>query len=127
MENNKVTLKELIGDTYKPEVYFSDAEEDLIRRTFAGNNELFRVLRKVFMPTALDPELPIEEMSKDAWLIDKDFSMMQGEEVKATVLARQDSIKFVLGGLVKLKIMAHTKRDETPDQKEARRKADSTK
>ena len=124
---NKATLKDLIGDKYTPEVYFSDAEIDLVQRTFRGNNELFKVLRKVFMPTALDPELPIEEMSKDAWLIDKDFSLMQGEEVKATVRARQETIKFVLGGLVKLKIMAHTEKEETPEKKEARQKKDSTK
>ena len=78
------------------------------------------------MTTALDPELPIEQMGQDCWMVDKDFSGMQECEIKSIVLARQDTIKFVLGGLVKLKILANTE-EEKPEDRAERRRKDSTK
>lgn len=121
---NKATLKDLIN--YDTEMYLSKEEEDLIRRTFKGNNALIKVLRKLFMPTAFDPELPIEEMGKDVWMVDKDFSLMQNEEIKSIVLARQDTIKFILGGLIKLKMIANQKEESEAEELE-RRKKDSLK
>ena len=93
---------------YEPEGYLTKDEVALIQNTFKGNERLIKVLRKIFLPTAFDPELPIEEMMGDAWMVDKDFAQMQNEQIKTIVLARQDAVKFVLGGLIKLKVLANT-------------------
>jgi hypothetical protein len=123
-EAEKATLSDIVN--YQPEEYLSEGEIDLIRRTFKGNKELLKVLRKVFMPTAMDPELPIEQMGQDAWMVDKDWSALPLDEAKALMVARCDTIKFVLGGLVKLNVLANTK-VETEADKKARLNKDSNK
>lgn len=111
---------------YEPESYLSEQDLALLQTTFRGNDRLIKILRKLLLPTAFDPELPIEELSGDAWMADTDFRSMQTEEVKPVVLARQDAIKFVLGGLIKLKVIANQKQ-ETPMEKAYRASKDSTK
>jgi len=126
MQDSKTTLADVIGDSYTPEQYLSDGEIDLIKRTFKGNDALIKVLRKIFMTTAMDPELPIENMGQDCWMVDRDFAQMSEKEIKSIVLARQDTIKFVLGGLVKLKILAYTE-DVPTEERKKRREKDSSK
>ena len=122
--SEKATLKDIIN--YEPEDYLSKDEIDLIQRTFKGNPLLIKVLRKIFMPTAFDPELPIEQMGQDSWMVDKDWSAMPMEEAKALIVARNDTIKFILGGLVKLNVIAHST-EETPAEALERAAKDSAK
>ena len=93
---------------YDPETYLSKDEVALIQNTFKGNEQLIKVLRKIFLPTVFDPELPIEEIGGDVWMANFDFTQMQSAEIKPLVLGRQDAIKFVIGGLIKLKVLANT-------------------
>lgn len=121
---DKSRLQDLLP--YKPDTYLSDDEYSLVRSTFKGNDKLIKVLRKLLLPTAFDPELPIEEMSGDAWMVDRDFASISVEEVKTIVASRQEAIKFVLGGLIKLKVIANTE-SETPMEAAFRRQKDSAK
>lgn len=112
---------------YTPETYLSDSDLAWIQNTFRGaDNKGVKVLRKLFLPSAFDPELPIEEIQHDAWMADTDFRAMQNDEVKPVVLARQDAIKFVLGGLIKIKVLANQK-EETAVEAAYRKAKDSDK
>jgi hypothetical protein len=124
MENQPASLKDVLP--YEPEQYLSADEVTLLRNTFGGNEKLIKVLRKVFLPTAFDPELPMEEMGGDVWMANFDFTQMQSSEIKPLVLGRQDAIKFVLGGLIKLKVLANQS-EETAMEAAFRRSKDSTK
>jgi len=124
-ENQKpATLSDIIN--YQPEQYLSEAELSLVRSTFKDNDRLIKVLRKVLLPTAFDTDLPIEQMRDDAWMASVDFEQMGVNEVKAIVVARQNLIKFVLGGLIKLKLMANDT-PKTAQQIATARAANSTK
>jgi|SRR3990167_2404300 len=117
-------LKDILS--YDPETYLSKDEVALIQNTFKGNERLIKVLRKLFLPTAFDPELPIEEIGGDVWMANFDFTQMQSSEIKPLVLGRQDAIKFVIGGLIKLKVIAN-QQNETPMEAAFRRAKDDTK
>ena len=112
---------------YTPESYFSEDEMTLVRNTFNGatGNRLLKVIRKIMLPTIADPDLPIEEINKDVSLSGIDMMGLAAEHLKPIVLARQESIKFVIGGLIMLKQMANIK-EETPANRAARRAKDST-
>ena len=112
--------------SYKSESYYTEAEIGLIRRTFQDNPALLRVIRKTFIPTISDPDLPIEEFHKD-WMINgKSWTQIPADERASMVLARQEAIEFIIGGLIFLKNLANVK-EETPEQKELRRTKDSNK
>lgn len=126
MQNDKqrATLSDVLN--YDPEQYLNESEVALIRSTFKDNPQLLAVIRKVMLPTISDPHLPIEEMASDALMANLDFAALPEKEIKSIVLARQDALKFIVGGLVKLKVFAAST-DETPYQKALRRKKDSSK
>ncbi len=123
-EHRPARLQDVLNYTHEP--YLSESEVSYIRSIFAGKkgNEIVSILRKIFLPTALDTNLPIEEMSSDIWMVDKDFSQVPSNEVKPLVLARQDAIKMVFGGLIKLKVIANSK-EESEEQRKLRIKKDS--
>lgn len=121
-EPRPVQLRDVLP--YEPETYLTESDLKWIQDVFRGDERGIKILRKLFLPTALDPELPIEEISGDAWMANIDFTQMQVGEVKAIVLGRQDAIKFVIGGLLKLKVIANQK-EETPQNREIRRAKDS--
>ena len=108
---------------YQPEQYLSAAEISLIQNTFKNNQALINVVRKVFIPTISDPTLPIEEVNADPFL-NRDWSAMPMDEAKALIVARQDAIKFVIGGLIKLQVLAN-RSTETPMEAALRRSKDS--
>ena len=120
----KATLKDLI--TYKPEQYMTDEELSLIKSVFKDNVKLLRALRKVFLPTVSDPNLPIEEFGKDLWFAGVDFSQLSKEEVQQRVIAKSEAIKFVMGGFIYLKQMANIT-EESPMEAALRRSQDSNK
>lgn len=120
----KATLKDIIN--YEPEEYLSRGELELIQNTFRGNKELMKVLRKVMIPTIYDPELPIEQLAHDFYFSKTQWSQIPADEAKILAVARQEALEFIIGGLIKLNVIANEKQ-ELPEDKETREKKDSTK
>ena len=118
----RATLSDVIN--YTPDTYLTEGDVELIRNTFKDNPRLMRVLRKVFLPSVGDGDMPVEEIGSDVWL-NMDFSVMQQEEIKPIVLARQDAIKFIAGGIIKLKMIANSG-TPSPMSEEVRKQKDST-
>lgn len=126
MEQKQTTLNDLLN--YAPETYLSEEDLSLLRNTFAGNNALVNVLRKLLLPSMGDPMLPVEEMGSDIWLTmgakgPQDWGAMDPLHAQALIIARQDAIKFIAGGLVKLKLIANQPQSET--NRAERREKDS--
>lgn len=122
--SERTSLQDIIN--YQPDTYLSEEEMSLIKSTFKDNPRLLNVLRKVMLPTVGDPSLPIEEISNDAWLAMRDWAAIPMEEAKALMVGRQEAIKFVAGGIIKLKMLANAT-EESPYQKALRKKQDSSK
>ena len=110
---------------YNADTYLKPDEMNLICNTF-NDPKVMSILRKVLLPSVGDLELPLEEMSQDVWLVGRDYAMIPDSEIKSIVLARQEAIKFIVGGLIRLKIIANTKK-ETQTEKALRIKKDSSK
>ena len=123
MNEKKVSLSDVLN--YDTDNYFSPEELSLIYSTFS-DPKVMKILRKAMLPSVGDLELPLEEISKDAWLVGRDYSMIPDAEVKSIVLARQEAIKFIMGGLIQLKVIASTK-TETKTEKALREQKDSSK
>lgn len=122
MADKRTTLSDVIN--YAPETYLKQEELELIQSTFKGNDKLIKVLRKIMLPSVGDADMPIEEVGKDMWL-GMDFTSFEADEVKPIVLARQDAIKFIIGGLIQLKIIANGA-VESPMNAQLRKEMDST-
>src|SRR3990167_6295052 len=120
----RATLQDMLN--YAPEEYLSGEDISLIQGTFKNNEKLIKVLRKLLLPTSFDPDLPIEEIKGDVWMVDKDWASVPNDEIKPLVVARADAIKFIIGGLIKLKVIANT-REESKEEETARREKDSSK
>ncbi len=116
------TLKELLN--YEPDQYITDAEVEMIRNTCKP--EFIRLLRKVLIPTVFDGDIPIENQGLDVYMQGFKWESIAAEHALPLILARQDVIKFILGGLTKLKSIAASK-VETAMEAALRRSQDSTK
>lgn len=123
-EQKPATLSDIIN--YEPDTYLTVEDLDIIRSTFKGNKRLMRVLRKIMVPSVGDPELPVEEMGNDAWLAMRDWAQVPADEAKILMVARQEALKFIFGGFIKLKMIANST-EESPMSKDVRRKMDSAK
>lgn len=121
--SKKAQLSDILP--YQPDDYFSESELKWIKSTFSDKSSV-RIIRKVFLPTFHDAAMPIEEMKNDPWMADIDFTTMPSEHVKAIVAARQQALKFIMNGLVKLKVIASLK-EEDEVAAAARRAKDSSK
>lgn len=123
-QDEMASIEEIVG--YKPETYLSDEEIEIIRTVFAGRQGaiLMHILRKVLMPTVLDPDLPIEEMGKDMWLNQIDFKTLSADEAKAISMGLQMTTKAIFGSLIQLKQLALVK-EESPEDRAARRRKNS--
>lgn len=119
-----MTVDEVLGDAYTTYLSLEDAK--LIHNTFKDNPRLLRVLQKVFIPSISDPEMPPEQVAEDFWMAGRDWSGMPVEEVKSLVVARQEALQFILGGMIRLKTIANVKEDSL-DEIHQRQKKDSTK
>lgn len=116
-------LRDVIN--YQPDDYFSPDELSLIRSTFKDKRVL-NVLRKMLVPSVSDPDLPLEEFGKDFFLAARDYASIKEEDLKAIVLGRQEALKFIMGGLIQLKVIANSKA-ASPEEEAYRRSKDSTK
>lgn len=110
---------------YEPEKYISDDEIELLKNTFKYNPGLYKIVRKLFLPTFADIELPIEEIESDIFLQGKQWGMLPADEAKILMVARQEAIQFVMNGLLKLKNIASIE-PETEEERAERLKKDST-
>jgi len=122
-EPQKASLKDVLN--YEPEQYLSGEELSLLRSTFKNNPRLIALLRKLLVPTISDPSLPIEQMGDDAFSAGLDWKNIPADEAKIIATARQEAIKFIFGGLIKIKIIASSD-DENPMEAALRRSKDST-
>lgn len=123
-KTKSISMKDLLD--YDVDTYLKPEELALIKSIFKGNKEIFKILKKLLLPSATDIDMPLEEFSKDVWLVGRDYSQIPNDEIKSIVLARQEAIKFVVGGLVQLRVIAESK-TETPAEIALRRKNDSAK
>lgn len=117
-------ISEVLGDAF--ETYLSVEDAELIHTAFSGNPRLLRVLQKIFIPTIQDPEMPPESMAEDFWMSGKQWDNIPADETKALVVARQDTIRHILGGLIRIKAIANTEKLSLQEMAE-RRKKDSAK
>lgn len=111
---------------YKAPERITEEETRMIRATFKDNDVLLNVLKKIMIPQYSDPENPFEFTGADAFNMGREWANMPNEEVKALVVARQDTINWIAGALTWLKIQA-SETEKSPDEVEARRAKDSTK
>lgn len=111
---------------YEVETYFSPDEIALIQNTFRNAPRLINVIRKAMIPTISDPELPLENFGDDAFMAGRAYEQIPDSEIKSIVLGRQEAIKFICGGLVKLKVIANAKPAD-PVEEAFRRSKDSVK
>lgn len=122
-KESKVRLEDLL--TYTPEQEFSESEIALLQSTFRNNNKLIKLLRKVFIQTISDPELPIEQFQHEILTQGRQWSQIPADEAKILFVAREDAIKFIFGGLIKLKMLANAPIEDRMAIEEKRKK-DST-
>lgn len=121
-KDSRTTLKDVIN--YQPDQYMSKEELDIIKNTFKYNPQLINILRKIMIPTIMDPSLPIESMGNDAFNAGRDWAAIPADEAKILAVARQDALQFVIGGLIKLKVLSNLEED-TPEQQAERAAKDS--
>lgn len=120
----KATLKDILN--YTPEEYLSDEENKLIQNTFRGNPLLMKVIRKIMIPTMADPELPIEMLGGDVFFSKTVWSQIPADEAKILAVARQEALEFIIGGLIKINVIAHST-EKTEEEIDKQRKKDSLK
>lgn len=100
----------------------TDAEMSLIKNTFAGNEDLLKLLRKIFLPE-YDAKAPLGQVV-DLWMT-LDVSQKTPEEAYALILARNQLIKHVEQQLIQLRFLAG-KKDETVEETKKRLAQNST-
>lgn len=121
-EQQPARLSDILN--YEPEQHITKEEMAWIRATFQ-NQQAINIIRKVMLPYAKD--LPIEEMTNDLWFRGgADWASLPEGEIKSVIVARQETIKWIMNGLIQLKMMANVP-EESPDEQERRRLKDSTK
>jgi len=101
----------------------SDLELELIKNTFAGNDELLMLLRKVFLPE-LQPNIPLGQ-NIDLWMTLK-LEDLTPEQALINIKARNTVIQHIEQQLLTLKLLAGGK-DESVEQTKKRLAQDSSK
>lgn len=124
------SLDDVLGavEGYQREEYYTADEMSWLRQTFGGvqGGKNVNTLRKIFLPTLHDIGLPIEQLLNDVWMLDVNFKDVPGEQIKPIVMGRQEALKFIMNGLVKIKVLGSTG-SKTKEQIAADRAKDSTK
>jgi hypothetical protein len=102
---------------------YTEAEISIIKSTFKGNEDLLRLMRKVFLPE-LDPAAPLGQQI-DLWMTVKIDDVLP-EQAIINLKARNQLITHIDQMLLSLKMLAETA-DETPEEAVTRLKKDSSK
>lgn len=101
----------------------SDSELELIKSVFADNDELLKLMRKIFLPE-IDVKAPLGQQI-DLWMTIK-VEDLSPEEVIINLKARNTLITHLEMCLNQLKVLAGQK-TETVEATKERLKKDSTK
>ena len=112
-----------MADNKNQEMRISDTELQVLKTTFAGNDALLKLLRKVFLPE-LDPKAPLGQQI-DLYMTLKidDMSM---EQAIINLKARNILISHIEQQLMMLKLLAG-QTEETVEMTKERLKKDSAK
>jgi len=105
------------------EMRLNDEDLRIIKSTFADNDKLLKLLRKVFLPE-ITFNAPLGQ-NIDLWMTIKVDEMLP-EQALINLKARNSLIQHIEGQLVVLKALAGQK-DETVGQMKQRLKKDSAK
>jgi hypothetical protein len=105
------------------EMRISDSELQLIKNTFAGNDDLLKLLRKIFLPE-ITAKAPLGQ-NIDLWMTVA-IENLSPEQALINLKARNSLIQHVEMQLQMLSILAGQK-DESVEQTKARLKKDSSK
>jgi hypothetical protein len=107
---------------------YTDEELDLIKRTFAENEQLLKLMRKVFLPQITDTAADIGGMSADVGLHPdltvKNYPSL--EQAMIGIEARSVALQHIESSLWKIKQLAGFK-NETVAELKARLQKDSSK
>lgn len=101
----------------------TDLELQLIKSTFAGNEELLMLLRKIFLPE-LDPAIPLGQ-NIDLWMTLK-IEDLDPEQALINLKARNTVIQHIEQQLLSLKLLAGMK-EESVEETKKRLQQDSSK
>jgi len=115
-------MTEKTGMANGRQMRFSDSELSYMRNTFKNNDELLKLLRKVFLPE-LDPTAPLGQMV-DLWgsIPVKELSP---EAAHINILARQTLISHLDQCIMQLQVLANQEETTPEDRKEKARKDSS--
>ena len=102
---------------------FSDHELKLVQAAFKDNEELLKLLRKVFLPE-IDPKAPLSQVI-DLWMT-ANYDTLDPEQIAIEVKARQKLILHIEQRLMELQALSNMK-VETAEEAAARTKQDSSK
>lgn len=119
MDSPENKMNYAVKDRITPE------DKEILKVAF-GDEKVFGILKKIIIPSYADESTPFEMTGADVWLMGRDWSSMPVEEIKALVVAREDTIKYFGGALTYIKTIVN-ETEETPQNREARRAKDSTK
>ncbi len=97
------------------EMRISDSDLSILKNTFAENDELLKVLRKIFLPE-ISASSPIGQ-NIDLWMTLK-IEDMSPEQAMVKILARNTLIQHLEQCLSQIKILAGQK-EETVEQTKA--------
>lgn len=81
----------------------TEAEMEVIRSTFRGNETLLKLLRKIFLPE-IDPAAPIGQII-DLWMT-MDVKNLLPEQAMVRLIARNELITHVEQQLLQLKVLS---------------------
>lgn len=98
---------------------FTQAELELVKATFKGNEAVLQLLRKIFLPE-LDPAAPIGQMI-DLWMT-IDVRQLMPEQAYVRLLARNELISHVDNQLLQLSVLANMEEPAAGAVAEARGK-----
>jgi len=105
------------------EMRITDADLSMLKNTFADNDELLKLLRKIFLPE-ITASAPIGQ-NLDLWMTLK-LEDMSPEQAMVKILARNTVISHIESCLGQIKILAGQK-TETVEQTKANLKKNSNK
>lgn len=111
------------GQANGSQMRITDDERRLIAATFKGNDNLLRLMRKMFLPE-LDPTAPLGQML-DLWMT-VSIKDKTPDEAYSDLLARNTLISHVDNVLMQLSLIGNIE-EKTPAEIAQKQKTDSAK
>ena len=102
---------------------FTDAELSIIKNTFKGNEDLLKVMRKIFLPE-LDPNAPLGQLI-DLWG-SLSLKEMSPEHAHINILARNSLIAHLDQQLLQIQALANME-ESSPEEIAEKNKKNSAK